>query len=207
VTLATLADTNGPRQPVKESFVAHGGLSDLLTAVGSRRDGAAFTALFDHFAPRVHAHMVRLGLAPMAADDLTQEVMETVWCKAHLYDPCKSAPVTWIYRIARNRRIDVGRRSREWKPAPDISILDIADCSAASDERLDGARRKRCVLAALDGLPRDQYTLVRLAFFEGLTHSAIARQQNLPLGTVKSRLRLAFARLRRLLNDAGVTEA
>ncbi|HTP93454.1 MAG TPA: sigma-70 family RNA polymerase sigma factor [Xanthobacteraceae bacterium] len=189
-------------------FAAAGGqeLDDLLTAVGTHRDGGAFAALFDHFGPRVHAQLVRLGLAPFAAADVTQDVMETVWRKAHLFDRRKSAAATWVFHIARNRRIDVGRRSREHTLAIE-DLFTIPDPTDGSDENLDAAQREQRVRLALETLPHEQAMLVRLAFFEGLSHSAIAERLNLPLGTVKSRLRLAFSRLRRRLHEAGVTEA
>jgi RNA polymerase sigma-70 factor (ECF subfamily) len=182
------------------------GLEDLLTAVGADRDGAAFTALFDHFGPRVHAQMLRLGLAPFAAADVTQDVMETIWRKAHLFDRGKSAAATWVFHIARNRRIDVRRRSREWT-CPVEDFVAIADSAAPSDDCIDAAQREQCVRAALGALPQEQFTLIKLAFFDGLSHATIAQRTKLPLGTVKSRLRLAFSRLRRFLRDAGVTEA
>lgn len=181
-------------------------LDMLLTAVGTNRDGRAFAVLFDHFVPRVQAHMLRQGLAWVAAEDVTQDVMETIWRKAHLYDARKSAAATWVFHIARHRRIDLGRRCREITVASE-QFLTVPDRSQASDECLDVSRREQRMRAALDGLPQEQFALVRLAFFEGLSHSAIAQRLKLPLGTVKSRLRLAFARLRRLLADAGVTEA
>jgi RNA polymerase sigma factor (sigma-70 family) len=179
---------------------------DLLTAVGADRDGDAFTVLFDHFGPRVQAQMVRLGLAPFAAADVTQDVMETIWRKAHLFDRHKSPATAWVFHIARNRRIDVRRRSRELS-APVEDFLAIADTAPPSDDCIDAAQREHHVRAALGVLPRDQFTLVKLAFFDGLSHANIAERLKLPLGTVKSRLRLAFARLRRVLHDAGVTEA
>ena len=179
---------------------------DLLVAVGVQRDGQAFTTLFDHFGPRVRAQMLRVGGTPAAADDLAQDVMETIWRKAHLYDPNQSAAVTWIFQIARNRRVDIGRRSREYYCAID-DFFDIPDPAEADDDRLDAAQRREHVRAALDALPREQVTIINLAFFEGLSHSAIARRLDMPLGTVKSRLRLACTRLRRLLADAGLTEA
>jgi RNA polymerase sigma factor (sigma-70 family) len=181
-------------------------LDDLLTAVGAARDGEAFTVLFDHFGPRVHAQMIRLGLAPFAAADVTQDVMETIWRKAHLFDRRKSAAATWVFHIARNRRIDVRRRSREW-PCAAENFVAIPDPAELGDERIETAQREQCVRAALGVLPQEQVALVKLAFFDGLSHSTIAERMKLPLGTVKSRLRLAFCRLRRFLHDAGVTEA
>jgi len=181
-------------------------LDDFLTAVGSDRDGTAFTVLFQHFEPRLQAQMQRQGLAPFAAADVAQDVMETIWRKAHLFDRRKAAAATWVFRIAHNRRIDVGRRSREVS-CPVEEFAAIPDPTEPSDDGIDTVQREACVHAALDALPREQCTLVRLAFFEGLSHSTIAERTNLPLGTVKSRLRLAFARLRRFLLDLGVSGA
>ncbi len=181
-------------------------LDELLIAVGTDRDGKAFTVLFDHFRPRVRAQMLRLGLAPVAAENVTQDVMETVWRKAHLYDPSKSAAATWVSQIARNRRVDLSRRDREFAIAPE-DFFTIPDPAQMNDDRLDAAQCDARVRAAMEALPREQLTLVQLAFFEGLSHSAIARRLNLPLGTVKSRLRLAFTRLHRVLLEAGLTEA
>jgi RNA polymerase sigma-70 factor, ECF subfamily len=180
-------------------------LDDLLIAVGTSRDEKAFTVLFDHLRPRVRAQMVHLGLATIAAEDVTQDVMETIWRKAHLYDPHKSAAATWVFRIARNRCIDLRRRSREFSLAAE-DFFAIPDPAAGSDDCLDAARREERVRVALDALPQEQFALVRLAFFEGPSQGTIAKRLNLPLGTVKSRLRLAFARLRGVLLDAGVTK-
>ncbi len=199
-------DTDASFRPRKFPVPRADDLDDLLTAVGTDRDGAAFTVLFDHFRPRVHAQMVRLGLAPFAAADVVQDVMETVWRKAHLFDRRKAAAATWVYHIARNRRIDVRRRNREDKLATE-DMFAIPDPSETSDECVDAVQREQCVHNALDALPDDQFRLVQLAFFEGLSHSTIAARTKLPLGTVKSRLRLAFSRLRRLLHENGVTEA
>lgn len=198
--------TDDPCNPRKRLGARTNELDDLLIAVGASRDGRAFTVLFDHFRPRVQAQLVRLGLAPVAAEDLTQDVMETIWRKAHLYDPRKSAATTWVQQIARNRRIDVTRRSREFVFAAE-DFYAIPDPAEGSDDCLDAVRREHRIRVALDALPREQFTLVRLAFFEELSHSTIARRLDLPLGTVKSRLRLAFACLRRLLLEAGVTKA
>jgi RNA polymerase sigma factor (sigma-70 family) len=179
-------------------------LDDLLIAVGRRQDGKAFGALFAHFRPRVQAQLVRLGLAPVAAEDVAQDVMETIWRKAHLYDPAKSGAATWVLQIARNRRIDVKRRTREFSFAAE-DFYTIPDSAEGSDDCLAAAECEQHVRAALNALPREQSMVVRLAFFEGLSHSTIAHRLGLPLGTVKSRLRLAFCCLRRLMLDAGVT--
>jgi RNA polymerase sigma-70 factor (ECF subfamily) len=195
-----------PSPARRQTVGVAGDLDELLTAVGTDRDGEAFALLFDHFVPRVQAQMVRLGLAPFAAADVTQDVMETIWRKAHLFDPSKAAAATWVFHIARNRRIDVKRRSRETVCAIE-DFFDIPDPANGSDDCMDCMQREQRLRRALHLLPHEQFALVKLAFYDGLSHAAIAQRMELPLGTVKSRLRLAFSRLRRCLLDVGVTEA
>jgi RNA polymerase sigma-70 factor (ECF subfamily) len=192
---------------VRETAVAGRNDTDnLLIAVGAHRDRAAFALLFGYFGPRVHAYLRRHGLDAVAAAEVTQDVMETIWRKAHLFDRRKSSAATWVFRVARNRQIDLRRRSREDAVAAE-DLLAIPDPRESSDVWVDTGQREERVRDALAGLPPAQLTLVRLAFFEGLSHSAIAERTKLPLGTVKSRIRLAFSRLRRLLGEAGVTGA
>ena len=177
-----------------------------VAAVAERRDREAFTRLFDHFGPRLNAYLLRLGADPATAEEIAQETMVTLWRKAALFDPQRSGLATWLYRIARNRRIDLLRRDR-------LDFLDTADpvLEPADDSDLlaqvDLQQREEAVRAALAGLPPEQLSLVRLAFFDGLSHSEISERTGLPLGTVKSRIRLGFARLRRSLEAGGVAEA
>ena len=186
----------------REDGVADDAFSDLVAAVAERRDKAAFTQLFDHFAPRVKAYLLRLGTDSGAAEELTQEVMVTLWRKAALFDHSKSSVGTWLFRIARNRRIDQIRRSRGETLDEDDPMLLPASLDGP-DEIFDARRLEVRMQAALDGLPDEQAQLVRLAFFDSLSHSEIAERTGLPLGTVKSRIRLAFARLRRNFEDRG----
>jgi len=181
VSLTVSVQADHPTSRRNCPAAARSELDDLLIAVGARRDGKAFTVLFDHLRPRVQAHVVRLGLAPPAAEDVTQDVMETIWRKAHLYDPRRSAAITWVFQIARNRRIDVKRRGRECSVVIE-DFCAIPDPAEGCDDCLDAAQRQERVRAALDRLPPEQFALVRLAFFEGLSHGAIARRLNLPLG-------------------------
>jgi RNA polymerase sigma factor (sigma-70 family) len=179
----------------------------LVAAVAERRDREAFTRLFDHFAPRVNAYLQRMGLDVASAEEVTQEVMVTLWRKAALFDASKSSLGTWLYRIARNRRVDLSRRDRVDFLDPAAPALAEAEADAVGLDRLvDGQQREEAVRLALDNLPQEQLALVRFAFFDGLSHSQIADRTGLPLGTVKSRLRLAFTRLRRLLETKGVLE-
>ncbi|MDQ4135462.1 MAG: sigma-70 family RNA polymerase sigma factor [Pseudomonadota bacterium] len=177
-----------------------------VAAVAERRDREAFTRLFDHFAPRLKAYLLRLGADPATAEEIAQEAMVTLWRKAALFDPQRSTVATWLYRIARNRRIDLLRRDRLDfldTAAPVLEPVDETDLVA----QVDLQQREEAVRNALESLPEEQLALVRLAFFDGLSHSQIAERTGLPLGTVKSRIRLGFTRLRRSLEASGVAEA
>lgn len=181
--------------------------ADLL-AVAQRRDREAFARVFDHFAPRIEAYLSRLGVDPVSAEEIAQDTLMTVWRKSDLFDPTKSSPSTWIYRIARNRRIDVARRDRMTYMDPmEEAFTSVPDDAAAADQLMDGQQREDMVRAAMKSLPEEQLSLVRLAFFQGRSHSEIAEETGLPLGTVKSRIRLAFTRLRRTLEKGGVLSA
>ncbi len=176
----------------------------LAALVAERRDRQAFAALFDHFAPRLSGYLQRLGLDAAAAEDLAQETLAVLWHKAHLFDPAKSSLATWLFRIARNRRIDAARRDRSHLLDANDPML-VPDEPEAPDAVVDARRRDERVRAALEILPQDQLELVRLAFYIGLSHSQIAERSGLPLGTVKSRIRIAFQRMRKVLEgDPGV---
>lgn len=176
----------------------------LAAEVAENRDRAAFKELFDHFAPRIRSYLLRLNLELTEAEELTQEVMIVLWHKAALFDPSKSSLSTWLFRIARNRRIDAARRDRSGALDPEDPILRPPEPESA-EQALDADRRDARVRAALSQLPEEQVRLVRMAFFLGLSHSQIADETGLPLGTVKSRIRLAFGRLRRAFeNDPAV---
>lgn len=180
----------------------------LAARVAHARDRDAFTRLFDFYAVRIHAYLLRMKADAATADEITQDVMVTLWRKAHLFDPAKSSLTTWLYRITRNRRIDLLRRQRVDYLDPFELALDHADDSRASAEDLLAAgQRDEILRRAMAQLPQEQLALVRLAFFDGLSHSEVAEATGLPLGTVKSRLRLAFGRLRRAVEAAGVLAA
>lgn len=178
-----------------------------MQAVMERRDQSAFTEIFDHFTPRLETYLVRLGLDSGSAEELVQDVMLTLWRKAELFDPGKSSLQTWLYRIARNRRVDFARRARtDYVDPQSPAILDIAE-ERRFETEIDSQQRDDIVRVQITTLPEEQRELVRLAFYEGLSHSQIAEQANLPLGTVKSRLRLAFTRLRRALEAGGIEDS
>ena len=170
----------------------------LAARVAGDRDRHAFAELFDFFAPRLKAYLRRLGLDDGAAEDIAQDVMIVLWHKAHLFDPSKSSLSTWLFRVARNRRIDALRRDKSGLLDPDEPMLQPTE-AVSPEKMLDQEQRDSRVRIALKDLPAEQVSLVQMAFFLGYSHSRIADETGLPLGTVKSRIRLAFGRLRRAL--------
>ncbi len=176
-------------------FRAGPSFDELIVAIGMRQDRSAFAAVFAHFAPRVKAYLMRTGSDPMSADELTQEVMLLVWRKAVHYNPAQANAATWIFTIARNKRIDRYRRERH----VDFNADDPAfapEPEVLPDHRLQATQQAHAINNAISRLPHEQAALLRLAFYESKSHSVIAAEVGLPLGTVKSRLRLALARLR-----------
>ena len=171
----------------------------LIQAVARDRDRDAFAALFDHFAPRLKAYLMRSGAAPAAADDFAQDAMLTVWRKAEQCDPSRARAATWIFTIARNRRIDALRRESRPLPVPEIS-LDSPD-PERPDDLLEARQDEGRVRAALRSLKPDQIEVIQMAFFQDLTHAEVAQSLALPLGTVKSRIRNAMIKLRDLLDQ------
>jgi len=180
------------------SEVSPAALEDLIARVAGGRDRAAFSLLFDHFAPRLKAFLLRQG-AGSAAEELVQEAMLTVWRRAESFDPRQATASTWIFTIARNKRIDLLRRERRPELDPNDPMLVPENESA--ERSLADRQEATLVRRAMEQLPPEQATLVRMAYFEDKVHTAIADETGLPLGTVKSRLRLALQRLARLLKE------
>ena len=164
------------------------------------RDREAFAALFAHFAPRLKSYMLRLGSSDSQAEELAQEAMVTVWRKADRYDPERAAASTWIFTIARNLRIDAYRRGNHPELDPDDPAL-VPDAPPAADAEVARKQDAARIRAALAELPEEQREVVRLSFFDDKTHTEISEALDIPLGTVKSRIRLAFARIRTSLDD------
>lgn len=179
-------------------------MSELLAQVGRTRDVELFEQVFRYFAPRVKAYMARTG-SPGSAEELMQETMVAAWNKSAMYDPSKGAASTWIFAIARNLRIDAYRREKHPEFDPDDPAFQPA-AEPAADSTLEAEQSAVAVRAALQTLPADQAEVLRLAFFEDNSQSAIAEALNLPLGTVKSRMRLAFAKLRGVLGPKETLE-
>ncbi|WP_245601027.1 sigma-70 family RNA polymerase sigma factor [Marinobacterium jannaschii] len=170
--------------------------SAKLVVLGERKDRAVFAELFSHFAPRLKSYVIRLGLPDAAAEEVVQEAMLSVWRKAHLYRPEKAAASTWIFTLARNLCIDRMRKDRYPmcelpEEEPDPSERHAGTDSLVADR----------ISAALSRLPEAQAQVVYLSFYEGRSHSEISERLGVPLGSVKSRMRLAFDKLRELWGD------
>lgn len=180
--------------------VAKRTMADLLHRVAKARDAEAFRKLFQAYAPRVKSYMMRQGADAAVAEELAQETLMMVWRKAALYSGEKGSATTWIYTIARNLRIDRLRREVAWQPLPENADEEASD-DPAPDEELSARERSARVKAVLATLPADQSEVVTLSYVDGLSHSEIAEKLNLPLGTVKSRMRLAYAKIREAVED------
>lgn len=168
--------------------------TDLMKRI-AMKDRAAFVALFERYATRVKAFLMKGGVPHDQADDIAQDVMISTWRKAESFDPAKATVATWIFAIARNRRIDLIRRQSRPEPDP-LDPLFQPDPEPDGVSVVAGQEVQDAMRAGLAALNEDQRVVLRAAFYEGLSHGEIAIKLDLPLGTVKSRIRLAFKNLR-----------
>lgn len=182
-----------------QSVVEREELDALVVRVGKERDRAAFANLFDFFAPRLKTFLQRQGAEEALAEDLVQETMLTLWRRADSFDPAQASASTWVFTIARNKRID--RYRRESRPDLDPYEPLLQPDQVAPDDALTQKEQGRRVKRAIAGLPPEQAELVRMAYYGDKVQRAIAEETGVALGTVKSRLRLAMKRLRRALDD------
>ncbi|MCE7887501.1 MAG: sigma-70 family RNA polymerase sigma factor [Alphaproteobacteria bacterium PRO2] len=182
-----------PNRPPETGREGH--FERLLLDVAENRNKESFVQLFEHFAPRVKSFLMKGGSPEDVADELAQETMLTVWNKAPSFNPAQAGASTWIFTIARNRKIDALRKTGRFEVAPtDPDLIQSAD-----SPRGNAMRRQEIesIAGALDELPEEQAMLLRQSFFEDKSHADIAEETGLPLGTVKSRIRLALERLRK----------
>ncbi len=172
----------------------------LILAIARSGDEEAFARLFDHFAPRVKGMLMKSGASAELAEEVAQETLLAVWRKAALFDPAKASASTWIAAISRNLRIDIARRETRSRLSLVYEIIE-EEAPDRPDDVVVGAERDRRVRAAMTQLSPEQYRVIELAFVEGYSHQDVARRLSLPLGTVKSRLRLAMSHMRGKLED------
>lgn len=164
-----------------------------MRRIRDARDERAFAEVFAHFAPRVKSFLLRSGSDATLAEECVQEVMATVWHKSHLFDPSRAGIATWIFTIARNKKIDALRKLR--RPEPE-DLTWGPEAEPAQDDVLALQQETTQLGQALADLPQKQRELIEKAYFSDLSHREIADQTGLPLGTIKSRIRLALDRLR-----------
>lgn len=196
---ARLIVLNEARQ--KEAPPSPEELISLIRAVAQERDSNAFARLFAYFAPRVKSFLMRSGLEDSIAEEVTQEVMIALWRKASYFNPDRAGASTWVFTIARNQRIDRLRRIRSRMVDGTFDPSDESDAPPSGEDIAITTEREEGVRKALSNLPSEQATIVRLSFFAEKPHAEIARELGIPLGTVKSRVRLALNRLRTLLDS------
>ena len=170
-------------------------LTALLVRVAENQDKDAFAELFGHFAPRVKSYVLKLGCSDTMAEDLAQQTLIQVWRKAKLFDATKAAASTWVFRIARNLRIDALRKEKHHQ-FDDYDFDTIEDNSDDAETQVSREQTRDRMREALSSLSPDQAEVVRLSFYEGLSHGDIAKMLGVPLGTVKSRTRAALEKLR-----------
>jgi RNA polymerase sigma-70 factor (ECF subfamily) len=175
-------------------------LAQALSRVAQFRDRQAFATLFDHFAPRIKYFLMRKGSNSDQAEDLVQESMIAVWSKAALYSSEKGSVATWVFTIARNLRIDRLRRERA-QLYETLEDFDAEDETASAHDVMARAQEDTAVTKALAQIPEEQRQLLILSYVDDVPQSEIAQKLNIPLGTVKSRMRLGYQRLRKLLEQ------
>lgn len=172
-------------------------MGDNLVAIGNDRDEAAFADLYEYYAGRVKSFLMGKGMNEEIAEELTQEIMLTVWRRAESYDPKKAAASTWLFTIARNRRIDYLRGNSRIEVELDDEMLDIETTENDPQAKfVSDAQSASQLERALEKLPQEQRQVMYLSYFRGQSHGAIAKWLDLPIGTVKSRIRLAMQAVR-----------
>lgn len=189
----------GKVKVAEEKTLQAGEAERLLALVANAGDRAAFARLFGFYAPRLKSFLLRQGCDGGTAEELVQETLLTLWRKAPSFDATQASVSTWVFTIARNKRID--RHRREKADTLDIDDFTFVSDDEPADQALSGRQEALAVRRALKALPREQAELVVKSYFDDQPHSEIAAALQLPLGTVKSRLRLALARLRKIMKE------
>lgn len=171
-----------------------------LLKIGKYRDKSAFKSLYEHFTPRLKSFLLRIGSDESAAEEICQETMIMVWRRAETYNPESAGASTWIFTIARNKRIDKLRKDS--RPLPNFNDpLFYQTPIDKSDDILQRTEEEKKIKNVLKNLPPEQAKLILSAYYDDKSHRKIAEETDLPLGTVKSRIRLAINRLRTQLED------
>lgn len=176
-------------------------LAELIQRVAISADRQAFAALFRFYGPRLKSFLSRQGYAELECEDLVQETMLSIWRKASSFDPVKAGASTWIYTIARNLGIDRRRRDGRGTSWRELTTFDDTDPDPSVEARMIAAQSESRVRDALATLPDEQAAVIRMTFYGEDPQAEIAKTLGIPLGTVKSRVRLALARLRKTMEE------
>ena len=172
-------------------------LNNLMNRIQKDRDEMAFSEIFDFFAPKVNAYFIQNGIRFESSEELTQEVLSTVWLKSNLYDSNKSALSTWIFTIARNKKIDFFRKNSKIDfKEEDIREFLYHDREVNLIEQNEAKKQMERINNELD---EQQKIMVKMNFFENKSHKKIADELEIPLGTVKSRIRHILTKMQGLL--------
>ena len=179
---------------------------EALSKIASKKDVASFKIIFDYFGPRLKSFLMSSGSTEAIAEEIIQETMTIVWTKADYYNPKLASPSTWIYTIARNKKIDILRKSNK-AILEDIEVASLPQIESKLEDDIELDQKFDIINKYLDDLPKDQLELLKLNFIEEKSHGEIAKITNIPLGTVKSRIRLAMEKIRtRIKNDGNATD-
>ena len=184
---------------VDNSFpVSNDHLSDCLQDIAENQSKDAFKTIFKYFAPRLKSYLIKLGAIDSQAEEVIQEVMIAVWTKSASYDKTKSSVGTWIYTIARNKRIDKIRKEKRHYLSESDEGLEIP-VESTQEKEIFSSEISVKLKNYIDNLPKEQGRLLKLSYFYDKTHADISEELNIPLGTVKSRIRLALTKMRHLV--------
>jgi RNA polymerase sigma-70 factor (ECF subfamily) len=172
--------------------------AECIAKIATERSEPAFDVLFRYFAPRIKSYCLRLGADDSSAEEITQEAMVSLWRNAAQFDPSKASPSTWVFTIARNLSIDRFRKSRRPEFDPNDPAL-VPDDQKTPDRLVEQIEIEKSVRNVMDSLSANERNVVMLSFYDDLSHSEISRRLSVPVGTVKSGIRLAFAKIRSAL--------
>lgn len=203
VVHSAMSQKDSPEQNAKAAPAAssgHKSFDALLLAVGQHKDKTAFMTLFDYFAPRIKSYLLKGGLNLDEADELAQETMLMVWQKSEMYKPERAAASTWIFTIARNKRTDYFRKNSRLLVLPPEKFDTIESDEKSVFDKFYAQELSHEIDVALEELSPDQISIIKKAYYEDKPHTQIAEETGLPLGTVKSRIRLAMQKLRKTLD-------
>ena len=166
---------------------------DLVKRIAKDRDETAFSEIFDYIAPKINAYYIKHNLSSELAEELTQEVLSTIWIKAELFNSEKSKFITWSFTIARNKKIDFYRKNQK-----KVSNEDVRDFLYENDKSND-YEIESTINKITEELDQNQKKLIKMSFFEQKSHKIIAAELEIPLGTVKSRIRNILTKMQKIL--------